>query len=202
MEDDDHFSRLTRSPRQWQDHARGLVWAANRLRRIIERRVRLGFGRRGLSETEALHQRHHSSRAVILLYSFAVENMLKAIWLARGYDPIGPGGSLKREFAHHKLVKLASSAKVAGLNSTVLLQVTDFIESGRFPAGKDAARGLAAQRYFGDSVVRSLEELLTQLEAELAATGHSELAKATKLTLLGLRPRRSISKIARRRTRG
>jgi hypothetical protein len=199
--DSEYFRRIIRSPRQWQDRARDLVWAANRLRRIVEARQPLGFGRRRLSVTEALHQRHHSKLAVILLYSFAAENMLKAIWISKGYDPVGSAGQLKGEFAHHKLAKLAAAAKVRDLNARVLSQVTEFLESGRFPASKSPERGWAAHAYFPANVLSSLEELLTRLERALADTEHPELAGNTNLMMLGVRPRWTRTMRARRRTR-
>jgi hypothetical protein len=194
---DDYYARLVRDPSQWQDRARDLIWAANRLRHVVQRLVPLGFGKRALSATETLNQRHHSDSAVILLYSFAAENMLKAIWIAKGFDPLGPSGSLKREFGHHNLSQLARSAGVEGMDVDVLSQVTEFVQSGKYPAGRGPNEGWGAHGYFPDVVLSNLDALLQQMEESLAATGNPSLHPPIDLRLLGVRRKKPTAKTGR-----
>jgi hypothetical protein len=183
MDETDYFWRLVNTPSYWQDAARDFICGANLLKKDYYARPRLGFGRRGpLAAYAANRQRHTSPRTIIVLYALAIENLLKAIIVALGQDPIGKKGSLEGWFTHHDLNKLAKRARVAGLDADLLEQLSDFIRSGKYPVGLADGEGHRAHNYFPDSVLVGIEHVLPVLEERL----HTVPAKRHKLAKIDL----------------
>lgn len=169
MNEKDYFWRLVNTRAYWQDAARDFVCGANLLKKDYYARPRLGFARRGrLAPYAAQRQRHTSSRTLIVLYAFAIENLLKAIIVALDKDPIGPDGQLERWFTTHNLNSLAVKAAITGLDEDLLQQLSDFIVSGKYPAGRRDGQGFHAHNYFPDSVLVGIEHVLPALEDRLA----------------------------------
>lgn len=186
MDERDYFWRLVNTPGYWQDAARDLVCAANLLKKDYRASPRLGFARRGrLAAPAALRQRHTSPRAIIVLYALAIENMLKAIIVATGQDPIGTDGRIQRWFANHKLDTLAQRARVTGLKKALLHQLTEFITAGKYPVGLEDGDGARAHGYFPDNVLAGIEEILPILEEQLV-TVPCDRERRAKVDLLGL----------------
>jgi hypothetical protein len=170
MDDRDYFWRMVNTPGYWQDAARDLICAANLLEKDYRASPRLGFARRGsLSPYAVRRQLHTSPRAIIVLLAVAVENMLKAIVVARGQDPIGPNGRIQRWFSTHDLQRLTSRAQVTGLDPLLLEQLSDFITAGKYPVGLADGEGARAHGYFPDSVLAGIERVLPVLERELGS---------------------------------
>jgi hypothetical protein len=186
MDDRDQFWRLMNTPAHWQAAARDLICGANLLKKDYYAKPHLGFGRSGrLAPYAALRQRHTSSRTLILLYAFAIENLLKAIIVGLGKDPIKENGRLKEEFATHDLRKLAVDAETNGLDEELLAQLSDFIFSGKYPAGRGDGEGFHAHSYFPDSVLVGIEKVLPVLEERLAEMP-AKREKLPKTDLLSL----------------
>jgi hypothetical protein len=178
MDESDYFWRLVNTPLYWQDAARDFICGANLLKRDYYSKPRLGFARRrSLSAYAATRQRHTSARTIIVLYALATENLLKAIIVALGKDPIDSHGELHRWFASHDLEKLATHAGLQGLDLKLLRQLADFIKAGKYPVGLRDRQGHSAHSYFPDSVIVGIEKLLPVLEERL----HQVPAKREKL---------------------
>jgi hypothetical protein len=169
MNEADYFWRLVNTPAYWQDAARDLVCAANRLKADYRKRDVFGVIRDGYSARDQLRERHMTPRASIVLYAIAIENMLKAIIVGRGEDPIGPDGRLRRWFATHDLNKLTKRSGITGVEERVLAQLSDFIRAGKYPAGLEDGEGERAHSYFPDSVFAAIEQVLPLLEDTLAS---------------------------------
>lgn len=187
----ERYRERVRTPRVWQDTARDLVWSANKLRAIVERRVPLGFSRRGrLSEAARLSQRHHSFAPAIVLYVYAIENLLKALLVARGVDPVGRTGRLDKKFATHSLWTLAKAARFRVQNKAALHQLTDFAYSGKYPVGMDPDSGFSARSYFPSAVLTFIDRLLPRLEQAVENTRHPDALPATDPLALARRPKK------------
>jgi hypothetical protein len=120
-----------------------------------------------------------------VLYALAIENMLKAIIVAMGQDPIGSDGRIQRWFANHKLDTLAQRAGIAGLNKDLLHQLTEFITAGKYPVGLEDGDGARAHGYFPDSVLAGIEKTLPILEEQLATVPCAR-ERRNEVDLLGL----------------
>jgi hypothetical protein len=108
----------------------------------------------------------------------SVENLLKAIRVATGYDPMSRG-QLSRDFATHHLIR---HAREAGLELTVchhdlLDQLESVIRSGKYPIAKKPYADSSAWRFRFPGDVENIWSLLQLLEDHLYATGKSNLPK-------------------------
>jgi hypothetical protein len=186
MDESDYFWRLVNTPLYWQDTARDFICGANLLKNDYYAHPRLGFARRGRLPPYAVNrQRHTSPRTIIVLYALAIENLLKAIIVARGQDPIGRKGQLEGWFTHHDLNKLAKRAGIRHLNEDLLAQLSEFIKSGKYPVGLSDSDGHRAHNYFPDSVVVGIEGVLPVLEERLDSVP-AKRDKLPKIDLLKL----------------
>jgi hypothetical protein len=53
-----------------------------------------------------------SGSVLRLLYGLALENLLKALLIARDEELVDTGGRLKREYRHHRLLNYAKAARL------------------------------------------------------------------------------------------
>ena len=108
---------------------------------------------------------------MLVLYSLAIENLLKGIIVANGDDPIERGGKragqLQERFTTHDLKKLATRARVTGSDTGLLETLSDFVRSGKYPAGGSDGEGESAHFYSPDWVLDGSPPL-PMLEEHLA----------------------------------
>lgn len=178
MDENDYFWRVVNTPLYWQSAARELICAANLLKRNHDSSPRWGVYDGTPSAAVVLRDANTTLRPIIVLYALAIENMVKAIIVASGQDPIGPKGRIEGWFATHDLASLTKRAKLKGLDADLLNHLTQFILSGKYPTGLEDGFGLP----YG-AALTAAETLLPILEHELGAT-NSKRDKLPKADLL------------------
>lgn len=150
---------------RWQQAAREFVLAANYLIDWYDRP-------RDAGERSGVAWLHTGSTVpMMVLYATAVENLLKAVLVAKG-ESLVADGRLKPQFGHHRLVEYARDA---GLQLTseleLFLQRLSHVRyAGRYPsAGSGEGVGAWTLDYPAD--VERVWLLLEELESLLEATG-------------------------------
>ena len=162
---DRHMGRAA-EPYAWQQVARDYVLAANYLldwydiTRISPSASHFEFSHRG-GVTPAM-----------VLYAIAVENLLKAIRVAREGSPV-VDGELSGHFKHHKLLGHAERAKVSLSDDerNLLEHLTDLLGARRYPVPVAEGRTPRAWHFDYPRDVEQVWALLERLEGELRATG-------------------------------
>jgi len=149
---------------RWQQAAREFVLAANYLIDWYDPPHDPGDP----SDLAWLHS--GSTVPMMVLYAAAIENLLKAILVAKGEDLVA-GGRLKPQFGHHRLLEYATDA---GLEPPAeveqLLQcLSHVLYAGRNPSATTPAADGSALAYPAD--VERVWSVLEQLESLLRATG-------------------------------
>lgn len=123
------FTRAASLPLMWQLTARQLVFAANVLREIHE-----------TDDTDDAS--YASSVPILLLYGFALENLLKGLLVAQGFPAVVPdaksaGPKLNEEIMGHDLAALFRKAGLAQSegDNEVLTRLSWVIRAGKYPVG-------------------------------------------------------------------
>jgi hypothetical protein len=108
----------------------------------------------------------------MVLFAIAVENLLKAIRVAREGSPV-LGGELSRHFKHHNLLNHAERAKVSvsAEERDLLEHLTDLIEAGRYPVPVAEGKTPRAWHFNFPRDVELVWCLLERLDTELRQTG-------------------------------
>jgi len=154
------FNTLKSTAYAWQDEARVLICAGNILLDSYE----------GSSLVKKLPFEPNEAylwRPLMVLYALAVENLLKAIIIARGEDP-APNGELESWFKHHDLTRHAKRAKLSFTPKRGLLEtLREFIESGKYPIGKNPQSGTRTNHFIHPYYPETVFELLEKLEDDL-----------------------------------
>ena len=160
------FETRARTVWRWQDHARECVGAANHLvdwfTPVFETNRRAGFE----------YPSRTSFGPIMLLFAVATENLLKALLVARGRNPVTVG-HLAKGFRTHDQVGLATDAGlVITASETALLQrLRDFVESGKYPIGISPGKGHGAQWFAYPDDLDATWSLLQRLDDAVCATG-------------------------------
>lgn len=155
------FNTLKSTACAWQEEARVLICAGNILLDSYE----------GSSLVKKLPFEPNEAylwRPLMVLYALAVENLLKAIIIARGDEDTAPNGKLAKWFTTHNLNKLADRAKLSFTPKQGLLEtLREFIESGKYPIGKDPQSGTRTNLFIYPYYPETVFELLEKLEDDL-----------------------------------
>jgi hypothetical protein len=115
------FNTLKSTAFVWQNAARELICAANVLLKYVDSPL-APPGRLSKQGLITLW------RPMMVLYALAVENIVKAVIIARGTDP-APRGTLEGWFKSHDLEKLVLKANLSFVpDSEFLKKLRDFIE--------------------------------------------------------------------------
>jgi hypothetical protein len=161
---------LAGEPIAWQEAAREYVLAANYLLDWYD-------VSRLTPEAAAFEFSHHGAVApLMVLYAIAVENLLKALRVARDGTPVVEG-KLARDFKHHRLLDHASKAgvRLSADETGLLRRLRDFIEAGRYPVPAAEGGTPDAWRFNFPRDVDSVWLFLERLESDLMGTGHPVL---------------------------
>jgi hypothetical protein len=156
------FESDATNPRSWQEEAQGLACAPNTLMWIV-------------SEDPRAHDFNTSPylriKSILFLYAAATENLVKAVWIARGGAPLAHG-VLTKDLSTHNLRRLARQAGITLSTSDdgLLSLVQQLIESGKYPISKSSEQQLRLPGFGLRSCAASILALLQRLEDELAAT--------------------------------
>jgi hypothetical protein len=151
---------------RWQQAAREFVLAANYLIDWYDAPHDPG----DRSDLAWLHS--GSTVPMMVLYAAAIENLLKAILVAKGEDLVA-NGRLKPQFGHHRLLEYARDA---GLEPPAeieqLLQcLSHVLYAGRNPGATTRAGSADASALAYPADVERVWSLLEHLESLLRATG-------------------------------
>jgi hypothetical protein len=155
-----HFERTAHDLRTWQEEARSLACAAGTLLYALSERPPR-FDRN-------VHL-YLKMKSVLFLYAAAVENLVKAVWIARGGQPIS-AGILTKELGTHKLRRLARQANIimSTEENDILRWLEGLIESGKYPIARSLERQLKLGGFGLGTLVPPVLNLLQRLEQELA----------------------------------
>jgi hypothetical protein len=150
----------------WQQAAREFVLAANYLIDWYDPPHDAGDP----SDVAWLHT--GSTVPMMVLYGTAVENLLKAILVAKGGSPVA-NGRLKPQYGHHRLLEYARDA---GLELTVdatelLRRLSHVLYAGRYPVARTEGEDPGAWTLNYPADVERLWSLLEHLESVLRSTG-------------------------------
>jgi hypothetical protein len=110
---------------------------------------------------------------MMVLFALAVENLLKAIRVAKGPTPVTEKGELSGSFAHHRLI---SHASLAGLvlsddEQKLLAQLTDVVQAGKYPVPTRPGGNEQAWRFDYPRDVERVWRLLERLDTDLRTSG-------------------------------
>ena len=154
----------------WQQTAREFVVAANYLidwydpPRSPGAPADLSFGHSG------------SNLPMMVLFATAVENLLKALRVARhGAPTLDVDGKISGDFATHNLVHHARRADLDVTEDERLLleHLRDLTEAGRYPVARVPGTRVAVLRFEYPRDVERVWVLLERLEAVLRETGQT-----------------------------
>lgn len=172
---------LKRNAFVWQYKARQLLFAGNLLLSAFEGTLGVSLGARRSFVPDA----GDVWRTMMMLYGPAAENLVKAIIIARGADP-APAGRLEAWFKSHDLTKLASRARLSfAPDAELLVKLSDFIEVGKYPVGKDATSGLRSKMLSHPDDIDLVFTLLERLENELRSVLPTKTLPKENLRHLG-----------------
>lgn len=140
MDHQKHYETRARQVWRWHDHARDYICAANRL---VASYLPILLAK---GVTPSLERSHSSFQPIMVLFAIAAENLLKALIIAQGNDPV-PMGTLDSSLKTHNLLGLAGRAglKLCSHESDLLVRMRDFVETGKYPVGKAAGVGKGSQ---------------------------------------------------------
>ncbi len=149
---------------RWQQTAREFVLAANYLIDWYDPPAEPGVP----ADVSWLHS--GSCVPMMVLYATAVENLLKAVLVARG-ESLAVNGRLKPQFAHHRLLEYAAEAGIepSGDVAELLRHLSHVLYAGRHPVPRTPGENPGALEYPAD--VERIWSLLEQLEERLRSTG-------------------------------
>ncbi len=166
-----------RQAHRWHDHARNFICAANRL---VEWYVPV-LSSHGPPDLERWHA---SFQPIMLLFGLATENLLKALLVAQGVDPLS-AGVLNSTFKTHDLGALAQRGGIPlSMSERELLErLRDFIESSKYPIGISADKGLGGNRFEYPSDVDQTWALLQRLDDAVRTAPPSALGSVDVKTL-------------------
>lgn len=151
---------------RWQQTARDFVLAANYL-------IDWHDPPREPGDRADLSWLHSGSCVpMMVLYASAVENLIKAVLVARG-ESLVANGRLKPQFGHHRLLEYAREAGVdpPAEVEELLRQLSHVMYSGRSPAPRAPHGDPGAWTLAYPADVERIWGLLDQLEELLRATG-------------------------------
>ena len=165
----DAFIARAGQPIMWQHTAREFVVAANYL-------LDWHDVSRAVPEAGDFRFTLGGPAPVMVLYAIAVENLLKAIRVARGDVPV-VNGVLSQHFKHHNLTSHAMQAQVTlTVDDADLLQhLSDFVEAGRYPVATAPDNSPRAWRFDFPGDVDRVWALWEQLENVLRTTAQDAL---------------------------
>lgn len=165
------FQARAREPRYWQETARNFAIAANYLGDWYD-----ADSGRYPSDLEIVT--HCYPLPMMVLYAVAAENLLKAIKVARGQDPV-PSGRLDSSFAHHDLIRHATDLHLSLTTDqeTLLRHLRDVVESDKYPVAKSPAAHPTAWHLRFPKDVEDVWSLLEMLEDLLIASSCPTLPK-------------------------
>lgn len=165
------FQTRAREPRYWQETAREFAIAANYLGDWYD-----ADSDRYPSDLEI--ESHGSPLPMMVLYAIAAENLLKAIKVSRGHDPVA-AGKLDQAFATHDLVRHASDLgiSITSDQEALLRHLRDLAESGKYPVAKSPGAHVTAWQLRFPKDVEEVWSLLEHLEDLLIASGCPTLPK-------------------------
>lgn len=164
--DQGHFAIRASQVWRWQATAREFLCAGNCL---------LDWYEPILTKTGAAQptESFFSSFApMMLLYATAAENLLKAIRIAQGQEPVADG-RLHRTLCSHALVKYAEDAKIdlTPDGRELLIKLRDLLEAGKYPVAKTPERSRGAWVFEYPRDLERVWAMLELLEDHLRATG-------------------------------
>jgi hypothetical protein len=157
------FQKVGQGPVYWQLIARELICAANtlfaRYRTIEPVPSKVSWPPPPLD----LNRFHTSGRPILFLYGLAVENLIKAILVAKGNDTTSTG-LLNKKVKHHRLVQLFREASVVISKDTenLLNKLQWFVEAGKYPVGTKP--GPEIDDFLTSSNLEDIWHLLEELE--------------------------------------
>jgi hypothetical protein len=151
---------------RWQQTAREFVLAANYLIDWHDP----PRGSRDPAEVPWLHS--GSCVPMMVLYARAVENLLKALLVARG-ESLVANGRLKPQFSHHRLVEYARDVDMEPSPEAeeLLRQLSHVMYGGGYPVPRPAGEHPGAWTLEYPADVERIWTLLDQLEGLLRSTG-------------------------------
>jgi hypothetical protein len=150
----------------WQQAAREFVIAANYLIDWYDPPHQPG----GSSDFTWLHS--GSTVPMLVLYGTAVENLLKAILVAKGESLVAEG-RLKPQFGHHRLLEYARAAdlELTPEVAELLQRLSHVMYAGRYPTASEAGSSPGAWTLDYPADVERVWSVLEQLESVLRSTG-------------------------------
>jgi hypothetical protein len=170
------FEAVAGKPMWWQWTARELVCAAN----VLYREVSLAR----VADSNYPKRELASYSPGMLLYSYAIENLIKGLLIAKG-TPATVNGELNPLLKTHCLRKLLKRAaiSISESDSQFLEQLEETIASGKYPVGTGPPSGVRRSIIMpGDR--RRAVRLLNMLERELRAVQQEDVLASTDLMKL------------------
>ena len=156
------FENDATNPRSWQEEARRLACAANTLMWVLSQHP---------APCDLDTSRYLSIKSILFLYALATENLIKAVWIARGGQPLFQG-VLAKKLGTHKLSVLAHQAglTMSKREDALLNWLQQLIESGKYPISRSVERQLRLPGFGLPTSVPRILALLQRLENDLTAT--------------------------------
>jgi hypothetical protein len=166
------FDAAASQASRWQQTAREFVLAANYLIDWYEPRE--------AGEPSDLAWLHTGNTVpMMVLYATAVENLLKALLVAKG-ESLVADGRLKPNFGHHRLLEYAMDAglELTAEREEFLQRLSHLLYAGRYPIAKAAGESPGAWTLEYPADVERVWSLLEHLESVLRSTGTPCLPEA------------------------
>jgi hypothetical protein len=128
----DEFERRGNTPIFWQIQARSLVCAAN----VLRERAGAIAANHAVEPPQADDPSNLRLMPVLLLYGYALENLVKGLLVSRGEDATW-SGTLNKDLRHHCLTELVRMAEVctSSEDRQLLEDLREAIESEKYPVG-------------------------------------------------------------------
>jgi hypothetical protein len=105
----------------------------------------------------------------MLLYGYALENMIKALLIGQGINAT-IDGRLNEKLKKHKLKSLVNThtqIKLGDDEKEILDQLTEIIEEGKYPIGVEAEDEKAKQYFIFPEAILKIHAMLNAFEKEL-----------------------------------
>lgn len=165
------FEQIGDMPAMWQWSARELVCAANVLyQRFIATTLADEEGLRPVQEGgKVIPDRFYTSLTpVMLLYGYAIENLIKGLLIAKGI-PVTSGGKLNKQLQKHSLKDLfqLAAVSISPEDESLLERLKVTIESGKYPIPTKPRSQIGKSFYIVPSDIKRIGNLLRRLEEEL-----------------------------------
>jgi hypothetical protein len=176
----DHYTQRAKTVWRWHEHARKFICAANRLVDSFEATLNPPAG--PIPEEHS----HTSFEPIMMLFGVAVENLLKALLIAKGTTPVSDG-ELNKKLKGHNLTAFAEEAAItlSQRERQLLKCLQDFIESGKYPIGTKATSGQGARIFKHPSDFEDTWALLQKLDDDVLALAKSPFGRVTVMKNLG-----------------